>query len=133
MRADNPDDAGAHRHVTLQSFQFVCAIEHVHTGTYGETGKSKFLSPCSLAEISRAAPGAVQPRVRPAEAIGIDTTPKAARHSFPSVSAGAGINDVVTAAEMGHSLTVHREKYVKPLTRYAAATFSARRRRTDDL
>jgi hypothetical protein len=26
------------------------------------------------------------------------------------VSAAAGINDVSTAAEMGHSLTVHREK-----------------------
>jgi hypothetical protein len=40
------------------------------------------------------------------------------------VSAAAGINDVFTAAEMGHSLTVHRDKYVKPLTRYAAAPFS---------
>jgi integrase len=55
-----------------------------------------------------------------AEAVGIDTTPKALRHSFASVSAAAGIRDVFTAAEMGHSLTVHRDKYVKPLTRYAA-------------
>jgi integrase len=59
-----------------------------------------------------------------AEAIGIEATPKSLRHAFASVSAAAGINDVFTAAEMGHSLTVHREKYVKPLTRYAAVPFS---------
>lgn len=59
-----------------------------------------------------------------AEAVGIEATPKTLRHSFASVSAAAGINDVFTAAEMGHSLTVHREKYVKPLTRYAKAPFT---------
>jgi integrase len=58
-----------------------------------------------------------------AEAVGVEATPKTLRHSFASVSA-AGINDVVTAAEMGHSLTVHRDKYVKPLTRYAAVPFT---------
>jgi integrase len=59
-----------------------------------------------------------------AEAVGIETTPKALRHSFASVCAAAGMNDVITAAQMGHSLTVHREKYVKPLTRYANAPFA---------
>lgn len=58
-----------------------------------------------------------------AAAVGIDATPKSLRHSFASVSAAAGINDVLTAAEMGHSITVHRDKYVKPLTRYASAPF----------
>jgi len=49
-----------------------------------------------------------------AAAVGIEATPKTLRHAFASVSAAAGINDVFTASEMGHSLTVHREKYVKP-------------------
>jgi hypothetical protein len=39
------------------------------------------------------------------------------RVGFASVSAAAGINDIFTAAEVGHSLTVHREKHVTPLTR----------------
>ena len=59
-----------------------------------------------------------------AEAVGIETTPRELRHSFASVCAAAGMNDVITAAQMGHSLTVHREKYVKPLTRYANAPFT---------
>jgi len=59
-----------------------------------------------------------------AEAVGIEATPKTLRHSFASVCAAAGMNDVITADQMGHSLTVHREKYVKPLTRYANAQFT---------
>jgi hypothetical protein len=59
-----------------------------------------------------------------AEAVRIDTTAKSARHAFASAAAAAGINDVLTAAEMGHSLTAHRDGYVKPLSRYAAAPFS---------
>jgi integrase len=59
-----------------------------------------------------------------AEAVGVDATPKALRHSFASVCAAAGMNDVITADQMGHSLTVHREKYVKPLTRYANVRFA---------
>jgi integrase len=59
-----------------------------------------------------------------AEAVGVDATPKDLRHTYASVCAAAGINDVLTASEMGHSITVHRDKYVKPLTRYANEPFT---------
>jgi hypothetical protein len=59
-----------------------------------------------------------------AEAVSVDATPKALRHSFASVCAAAGMNDVITADQMGHSLTAHREKYVKPLMRYANVPFT---------
>lgn len=59
-----------------------------------------------------------------ADAVGVEATPKTLRHSFASVCAAAGMKDVITAAQMGHSLTVHRDKYVKPLTRHANAPFT---------